>query len=73
MSSTSPRVTSVAAAAKKYDIEVWLPSEQQYREITSCSNYLDYSSRRLGTRFRDDGGTRLVHTLNGTGCAISAP
>ena len=71
------RVVNIAAgdlgpaAAKKYDIEVWLPSEQQYREITSCSNYLDYSSRRLGTRFRDDGGTRLVHTLNGTGCAIS--
>ena len=41
-----------AAAAKKYDIEVWLPSEGRYRELTSCSNYLDYSARRLGTRFR---------------------
>ena len=60
-----------AAAAKKYDLEVWLPSEGRYRELTSCSNYLDYSARRLGTRFRDDGGTRLVHTLNGTACAIS--
>ena len=59
-----------AAAAKKYDIEVWLPSEGRYRELTSCSNYLDYSARRLGTRFRDDGGTKLVHTLNGTACAI---
>jgi seryl-tRNA synthetase len=60
-----------AAAAKKYDIEAWLPSEGRYRELTSASNYLDYSARRLGTRFRDDGGTTLVHTLNGTACAIS--
>jgi seryl-tRNA synthetase len=60
-----------AAAAKKYDIEAWLPSEGRYRELTSCSNYLDYSARRLGTRFRDDTGTKLVHTLNGTACAIS--
>jgi seryl-tRNA synthetase len=61
-----------AAAAKKYDIEAWLPSEGRYRELTSCSNYLDYSSRRLGTRFRGEGsGTHLVHTLNGTACAIS--
>jgi seryl-tRNA synthetase len=59
-----------AAAAKKYDIEVWLPSEGRYRELTSCSNYTDYSARRLGTRFRADGGTQLVHTLNGTACAI---
>jgi seryl-tRNA synthetase len=59
-----------AAAAKKYDIEVWLPSEGRYRELTSCSNYLDYSARRLGTRFRADGGTRPVHTLNGTACAV---
>jgi seryl-tRNA synthetase len=71
------RVVNIAAgdlgpaAAKKFDIEVWLPSEQKYREITSCSNYLDYSARRLGTRVREDNGTRLVHTLNGTGCAIS--
>jgi seryl-tRNA synthetase len=59
-----------AAAAKKYDIEVWLPSEGRYRELTSCSTYLDYSARRLGTRFRADGGTQLVHTLNGTACAV---
>src|SRR5581483_6901898 len=43
-----------AAAAKKYDLEVWLPSEQRYRELTSCSNYRDYSARRLQTRVRDD-------------------
>ena len=59
-----------AAAAKKYDIEVWLPSEGRYRELTSCSNYLDYSARRLGTRFQRRGGNHLVHTLNGTACAI---
>jgi seryl-tRNA synthetase len=71
------RVTNIAAgdlgapAAKKYDIEVWLPSEGRYRELTSCSNYLDYSARRLGTRVRAERGTALVHTLNGTACAIS--
>jgi len=59
-----------APAAKKYDIEVWLPSEQRYRELTSCSNYLDYSARRMGTRVKTDEGTELVHTLNGTACAI---
>jgi seryl-tRNA synthetase len=60
-----------AAAAKKYDVEVWLPSEGRYREITSCSNYLDYSARRLGTRYAGEDGSGLVHTLNGTACAIS--
>ena len=70
------RVVNIAAgdlgapAAKKYDLEVWLPSEGRYREITSCSNYTDYSARRLGTRFRSGEGTRLVHTLNGTACAV---
>ncbi len=59
------------AAAKKYDLEVWLPSEGRYREITSCSNYTDYSARRLGTRVKRESGTELVHTLNGTACAIS--
>jgi seryl-tRNA synthetase len=59
-----------AAAAKKYDLEVWLPSEQAYRELTSCSNYRDFSARRLQTRVRDDDGNRLVHTLNGTACAV---
>lgn len=70
------RVITVAAgdlgapAAKKYDIEAWLPSEQRYREVTSCSNYTDFSARRMGTRFRDEHGTEFVHTLNGTACAI---
>ena len=70
------RVVNIAAgdlgpaAAKKYDIEVWLPSEGRYRELTSCSNYLDFSARRLGARVRTDAGTQLVHTLNGTACAV---
>ncbi len=64
-----------AAAAKKYDVEVWLPSEGAYRELTSCSNYLDFSARRLNTRVKGDAktkgaGNQLVHTLNGTACAV---
>ena len=59
-----------AAAAKKYDIEVWLPSEGRYREATSCSNYRDFSARRLETRVKMDKGSEYLHTLNGTGCAI---
>ncbi len=59
-----------AAAAMKYDCEVWLPSEGTYRELTSTSNYLDYSARRLKTRVRGEGGNEPVHTLNGTACAV---
>jgi seryl-tRNA synthetase len=59
-----------AAAALKYDCEVWLPSEGRYRELTSCSNYLDYSARRMRTRARGEDGNELVHTLNGTACAV---
>jgi seryl-tRNA synthetase len=59
------------AAAKKYDIEAWLPSEGRYRELTSCSNYTDYSARRLGARVKGTDGSTFVHTLNGTACAIS--
>jgi seryl-tRNA synthetase len=71
------RVVNIAAgdlgpaAAKKFDIEAWLPSEDAYREITSCSNYTDYSARRLGTRVKRSGGNALVHTLNGTAIAVS--
>ncbi|HEX5096400.1 MAG TPA: aminoacyl--tRNA ligase-related protein, partial [Acidimicrobiia bacterium] len=71
------RVVNIAAgdlgpaAAKKFDIEVWLPSEGQYREATSCSNYTDYSARRMGTRVKGTNGSELIHTLNGTGCAVS--
>ncbi len=59
-----------AAAAKKYDCEVWLPSEGRYRELTSCSNYTDYSARRMKTRTKGENGSELVHTLNGTACAV---
>jgi seryl-tRNA synthetase len=59
-----------AAAAKKYDLEVWLPSEGTYREVTSCSNYTDYSARRMGSRFKGPDRNGLVHTLNGTACAV---
>ncbi len=70
------RVITVAAgdlgnaAAKKYDIEAWIPSQQTYREVTSCSNYTDYSARRMGTRVKTDSGTTVLHTLNGTAVAI---
>jgi len=55
-----------APAAKKYDIEAWMPSQERYREITSCSNTTDYQARRLNVRFRDERGLRVAHTLNGT-------
>ena len=55
-----------AAAAKRYDLEAWFPSQQRYRELTSASNTTDYQSRRLGIRYRANGGTEYVHTLNGT-------
>ncbi len=60
------------AAAKTYDIEVWLPSQNLYREISSCSNFEDYQARRAGIRCRRAGakGTELVHTLNGSGLAV---
>jgi seryl-tRNA synthetase len=54
------------SAAKKYDIEAWIPSEDRYREITSCSNTTDYQARRLGIRYRDGETLRTPHTLNGT-------
>jgi seryl-tRNA synthetase len=61
-----------APAAKKYDIEVWLPSEERYREVTSTSNYLDFTSRRSRVRYKaEDGKNHLVHTLNGTAVSIS--
>ena len=55
-----------AAAAKRYDIEAWFPSQERYRELTSASNTTDYQARRLGIRFRGERGTEHVHTLNGT-------
>lgn len=54
------------AAAKRYDIEGWFPSQGRYRELTSCSNTTDFQARRLQIRFRPNGGPQPVHTLNGT-------
>jgi seryl-tRNA synthetase len=59
-----------ASAAKKYDIEAWFPSEQAYREITSCSNTTDYQARRLRVRMKTEEGNEVLHTLNGTACAV---
>jgi seryl-tRNA synthetase len=60
------------AAAKTYDLEVWLPSSGKYREISSCSNFVDFQARRGDIRFKSAGkkGTQFVHTLNGSGLAI---
>ena len=59
------------SSAKTYDIEVWLPSQNKFREISSCSNFEEFQSRRAGIRFKTEAGKRLyVHTLNGSGIAI---
>ncbi len=60
------------AAAKTYDLEVWLPGQQKYREISSCSNCEDFQARRLKARFRNSetGKPELMHTLNGSGLAV---
>ena len=72
------RVVNVAAgdlgapAAKKYDCEAWIPSQERYRELTSCSNTTDYQARRLNCRYRpaDNEAPEAVHTLNGTAVAV---
>lgn len=72
------RVVSVAVgdlgapAAKKYDCEAWIPSQGRHRELTSCSNTTDYQARRLGARYRPAEGEapQVLHTLNGTACAV---
>jgi len=60
------------SASKTYDIEVWLPGQNTYREISSCSNFEDFQARRANIRFRRKGRSRtdLVHTLNGSGLAV---
>jgi len=58
------------SAAKKYDCEAWVPSQERYRELTSCSNTTDYQARRLGIRMREAKRTRVLHTLNGTAVAV---
>jgi seryl-tRNA synthetase len=58
-------------AAKTYDLEVWLPAQNAYREISSCSNCEAFQARRMQARFRNaQGKTELVHTLNGSGLAV---
>jgi seryl-tRNA synthetase len=61
-----------ASAARKFDLEAWLPGQGRYRELTSCSNTTDFQARRLEVRFRGEGSGRpeTVHTLNGTACAV---
>ena len=58
--------SSFQRAAKTYDIEIWFPSQDRYRETASVSNTTDYQARRLDARFRAEGGPEPVHTLNGT-------
>ncbi|PIE60273.1 MAG: serine--tRNA ligase [Desulfobulbus propionicus] len=60
------------SSSKTYDIEVWLPGQNAYREISSCSNFLDFQARRAGIRYRPEGEkkSKLVHTLNGSGLAV---
>jgi len=60
------------SASKTYDIEVWLPGQGKYREISSCSNFVDYQARRAGIRFKREGKkkTEFVHTINGSGLAM---
>jgi len=59
------------SAAKTYDIEVWVPSQERYREISSCSNFADFQARRMKARYRNaDGKPELLHTLNGSGLAV---
>lgn len=58
-------------SCKTYDLEVWIPAQNTYREISSCSNCEDFQARRMGARFKDENGrTRYVHTLNGSGLAV---
>jgi len=59
------------SAAKTYDLEVWLPGQDTYREISSCSNFVDFQARRANIRYRTaDKKTAFVHTLNGSGLPI---
>ena len=59
-----------SSAAKKFDIEAWIPSQNTYREVTSCSNTTDFQSRRLNIRTKVDKDSALLHTLNGTAIAV---
>ena len=58
------------SSAKTYDIEVWIPSQNKYREISSCSNFTDFQSRRSKIRLNEDGNKIFPHTLNGSALAV---
>jgi seryl-tRNA synthetase len=58
-------------AAKKYDLEAWMPVQKTYREMVSCSNMTDYQTRRLNVRYRAHDGNKIVHTLNSTAIATT--
>ena len=58
------------SATKTYDIEVWLPGENTYREISSCSKCNDFQARRMNTRYKTNNKNEYVHTLNGSGLAV---
>ncbi len=60
------------SSAKTYDLEVWLPGQQAYREISSCSNFEDFQARRMSARWRnpETGKPELLHTVNGSGLAV---
>ena len=58
------------SSAKTYDIEVWMPSYNRYVEISSCSNFEDYQARRMNIKYKENGKSALVHTLNGSGLAV---
>ena len=58
------------SSAKTFDIEVWMPSQNKYREISSCSNFTDFQSRRANIKFKNKDGNNFVHTINGSGLAV---
>ena len=58
------------SSCKTYDIEVWMPSQEKYREISSCSNFSDFQARRANIKFKQDGKNKFVHTINGSGLAV---
>jgi seryl-tRNA synthetase len=58
------------SSAKTYDIEVWMPSQNKYREISSCSNFTDFQARRANIKFKNSDGNHFAHTINGSGLAV---
>jgi len=58
------------SSAKTFDIEVWMPSQDKYREISSCSNFSDFQARRANIKFKDKNGNAFAHTINGSGLAV---